>query len=121
MTNTNVIPFPKTSKQSDVPSPQQAFEKILEAKEDEIDILVDIMCASMIDLLIDSGFPVANNEMVAKDLCLVVESIRSLINRFYDLDHPFNELSQSCFEIKDDQIIFNSPKLVKLKEDLSKE
>ena len=49
-------------------------------------------------------------DMNMKDGALIVESIRSLLCKYYDIEHPFHAFANACFEqVDDDRIIFIAP------------
>jgi hypothetical protein len=108
MTSNNVIKFPREP-QSLVPTPQEARQNLHDMNEEDIEIIVNMVCSSLLDKLTSAGFPVNGELDNVKDICFIMESVRSLISKCYDVDHPFQAFAEECFEVVDDNIVFNSP------------
>lgn len=109
MTDTsNIIPFPKTS--GNVPEPSEVFSRLTEAKGDEIETIIDMICSDILDTFNNAGFPVVDDIAALPDVCFVLESVRSLVEKYYDIEHPFHKIAENCFQFEGDKLIFTNPK-----------
>lgn len=101
-----VIPFPKKSK---TPNPKEAYENLFAQREDEIEIIVDMICSTLIENIESAGFS-ATDDGTLKELCFALESIRALICKYYNIEHSFHDMARHCFQLKDGNLVFTNPK-----------
>lgn len=105
---TNVILFPKVT--ANVPPPSEVFSRLTEVKEDEIEIIVDMICSNILDTFENAGFQTGTDITTIQDVCFLLESVRSLVEKFYGIHHPFHDLSGHCFRFQDEKLVFTNPK-----------
>jgi len=112
----NVIHFPRSPKRQladNIPSIEEAFTNLQIMKEDEMEAVVEMICANYIDTLEMAGFDVTSEPNVMMEVCFMMESVRSIISKYYGIEHSFQELANECFEIKDGKLLFLEPTFVR--------
>jgi len=99
--NNNVIQFPKEK----IQTPTQYDEKILSSnildiKINHINEALMIILPSLFNNIDIAGFPPSEaiGDDDVKDINLIVESLRSLLCKYYDVKHPFQDLAENVFE-----------------------
>jgi hypothetical protein len=101
----NVIPFPIKNK---IPAPadlDEVGEKIAQVKNHHINetlqavvpILFSYLESAGFDFDVDDEEDVINDPNI-KDAAFVVESIRSILCKYHNMDHPFQQISEHIFE-----------------------
>ena len=101
----NVIPFPIKNK---IPAPvdlDEVSEKIAQVKNHHINetlqavvpILFSYLESAGFDFDVDDEEDVINDPNI-KDAAFVVESIRSILCKYHNMDHPFQQISEHIFE-----------------------
>ena len=94
-----IIKFPRTNKRLDdidLPSLDELQQEEIENTEMAIDKATEIIAGAAIERLMMIGYPVKVQH--GKDICMMVESIRSLMHRYYDKEHCFHPLADMSFE-----------------------
>ncbi len=107
----NVIKFPKQKidQETSIPSIEHLKEVALAVKEEQVEEATDIMTNIIIEQFIQAGFPISENDNAIKDLCFLLESTKSLLCKYYGIDHPFHAFADACFLKKEDDLIFIAP------------
>lgn len=102
----NIIQFPPRENFRNIP-PQN-----IEEVNDQIDTLKHIHVQESIEMVIPILFnnlailgfdPDENDHFLIKDGSLVVESVRSFLNKFYGINHPLQIISENLFETIDEE------------------
>lgn len=97
----NIIYFPKEKliNESFVDE-EYLSSNVLEVKINHINELLSVIVPILFNNIENGCFPNfdVNEDSDIKDVNLVVESIRSLICKYYNISHPFQELSENLFE-----------------------
>ena len=109
----NVIQFPVQKRPGADPAPdiEQAQNILGQQFEDKISGTSDLLALLLMEHLNEAGFAVDGSEQTLKELCFCVESIKSLLCKYYGIDHPFHPFAEACFEVQEDsQIYFHEPK-----------
>ena len=102
-----IIQFPVKNKLLDL------MERVeLEQQQDPVEISVDkateILGASFVDHLVSLGYPIQKTH--TKDICFVIESMRSLVKKFYGQEHAFQPLAKMSFHTASNgAMTFSSP------------
>lgn len=105
--NNNVIEFPLKNKNR-VDSLSAAAGVML-VKLNHIDETLGMILPQLFNNIELAGFniiPEYENEsnQYVKDVALIIESIKSLLAKYYQLRHPFQELSENVFCFDDDSL-----------------
>lgn len=107
----NIIAFPIRNKS--VPSPptiEEVKENILTQKEEQIEEISEILANLLLEQIANVGFHLSNDDKTVKELCFCMESLKALMCKYYDIEHPFHAFADACFEqVDDDRIIFIAP------------
>ena len=111
----NIIPFPKAHVKQGGGSPQPPnLEEVREAIQFQKELDIEETCAIFSTFLVEqltmAGYQF--NGLHAKDLCLIFESIRSLLHKYHDLEHPLHELVEKSFTITPEGVHFFAPRIV---------
>lgn len=112
----NVITFPRSPKQQlidNVPSIEEAFTNLQIMKEDEMETVVEMLCSAYIDTLEMAGFNVTQEANVMNEVCFMMEAVRSIISKYYGIDHAFQDLAAECFQVVDGKLLFLEPTFVR--------
>lgn len=119
METNNVIQFPVQPK--NMLNLDNLHEELQNKKEMHVELATDILANMFLDSLVDVGFQLSNNPKMVKDVCLCMETIKSLVCKYYDQPHVFHELAEACFVVNTDteDIDFISPTIVFPKENNS--
>jgi|TARA_R110000851_G_scaffold141324_2_gene279181 hypothetical protein len=97
----NVIPFPKENIQKNEEFDEKILSSnILDIKVNHINEALMIILPSIFNNIDLAGFPPSDSieEDDVKDINLIVESLRSLLCKYYDVSHPFQNLAEKVFE-----------------------
>lgn len=104
----NIIVFPIMRRDTPVMTIEDANESITMARHYHIQETIANIAPILFSQLEVSGFNVEDEEESdLKDGALIIEAIRSLMCRSYDLYHPFQILSENVFsaEVENDSSI----------------
>lgn len=106
---TNVIQFPKPKRGA----PPQSLEEIQSEIEMSRQIHIDDTLSGVSEIFLTSlelnGFALElDNEKYSKEVALVFESIRSLLYKYYDMEYPFQSLSQRIFTLQENGYVLYS-------------
>lgn len=84
----NVLFFPETNR---VKSVDDVYSKIQNVKNTHIDESLELIIPMLINqfMLLGFNFDYMNN---AKDISLIAESIKSLLMKYYDMNHPIQSI-----------------------------
>jgi hypothetical protein len=88
---TNVVAFPYERRQQKIIN---EFEKL----DNGIMDLSDDILTEILTILYEEGYSF-NVDDYESDVCFVFESIRSLVCKLNNIEHPMHELSQDLFDI----------------------
>lgn len=107
MNETNVIMFPIEKKPvpHEPPSINEVQQILHNQKQAELLDLTEILGNIVIDQLHSAGLTVMQNEEATKDVCFFLESLKSLLYKHYQLEHPFQHFADQCFVYNDDDKI----------------
>lgn len=84
---------------------EEKFDEIVSEQEEldyNITALATDLTIDIADALHSYGYNVIDNSK-GHDLMMVVEAIRSLAYRTVDVDYPLHKVSESAFEIEDEE------------------
>lgn len=107
MNETNVIQFPVQKKPipHELPSIDQVQQILHNQKQAELSDLTEVLGNIVIDQLHSAGLTVMQNDEATKDVCFFLESLKSLLYKHYQLEHPFQHFAEQCFVYNDDDNI----------------
>lgn len=99
----NVVQFP-ISPERQVPTIEQIKSNIDDHKQNEVDQATELLSNMLLESISVAGFPLdASSDSTAKHLCFCMEALRSLVCRFYNVDHEFHPLAEHLFVVDDQQ------------------
>jgi hypothetical protein len=105
----NVVRFPVERQNAPPQSIEEMQDSISIMRKEHVDNLMDMMIPSVLMLFETNGMDV-ETEAYMKDSALVIESIKALMYKYYNLEHPLNFIADTCFDIKmnaDDSVSYN--------------
>ena len=93
----NVIRFPKAK----MNTPPQSLDDMIADMErmrlDHADEVASSMIPQLIGLFMANGIDVDQHEYI-KDVSMIVESTKSLLYKYMNIEHPFHEMVESVFD-----------------------
>ena len=106
----NIIKFPISNKRIDVLKEikkEDIEDKILELKLTHIGEALILILPNLFNNIdtVASNYADLENFNDVKDINLIAESIKSLLYKYYNIKHPFQELSEKVFSVSDDNEI----------------
>lgn len=121
----NIINFPKEkiSQREQVPKDINEIKINVDSmKYTHIQETISVITPMIFQQLSVAGFDIIdddNEETSLKDGAFLVETIRSILHRYYDLPHPFQKISESVFTIQENGVLLVADELcISLKEPL---
>lgn len=108
----NVIQFPK----SKLNTPPQTIEEMVadidRLRRETADEISGNMIPQIIGMFMSQGVDIDQHEYI-KDVSMIVESMKSLLYKYFSIEHPFHEMIESVFEFSynDDDTVAYSYKL----------
>jgi ABC-type uncharacterized transport system involved in gliding motility auxiliary subunit len=96
----NVILFPGF-KREDAP-PQnldEIVDKVTQTRKEHVAGVMNDMIPDIINMFGAYGVDI-NDDKYVKDVALVMEGIKSLLHRQYNLEHPFHNMVDNIFEFR---------------------
>jgi hypothetical protein len=96
----NVILFPGV-KLGEAP-PQnldEIHDKVIQTRKEHVAGVMNDMVPDIINMFGAYGVDI-NDDKYIKDVALVMESIKALLHRQYNLEHPFHNMSDTIFEFR---------------------
>lgn len=96
----NVILFPGF-KREDAP-PQnldEIHDKVTQTRKEHVAGVMNDMIPDIINMFGAYGVDI-NDDKYVKDVALVMEGIKSLLHRQYNLEHPFHNMVDNIFEFR---------------------
>jgi hypothetical protein len=99
MSTSNIIPFPKQNiniqKQTSIEEIKNNIEMM---RHYHIQETIANLAPIIFNQLEIAGFPISNEEETdIKDGAFIIESLRSLMCKYYDIYHPFQQISDGVF------------------------
>lgn len=93
----NVVIFPKSKREgSPIQNHDELIEKVMEARKDHIEYLVDEVMSAVFQRCADEGFDLTKDSSV-KPTCLLVEALRSSLLSTCGLEHPLQLTAEQIF------------------------
>lgn len=108
----NIIIFPRQKELPPLPIPASDInvkENVQNLYRNNIDSVVAVLTDFILDQLAVAGFRFDfTTDEYLKDLCLVVESLKSILYKYYQMDHKLQKISEEIFEKKDNIVSYKS-------------
>ncbi len=107
----NVIEFPRTSKRVHDNVPPLSLEKVKEnldvLKHSHIQETISIIAPILFQNLSLAGFELIDEDDASsiKDSAFLIEAIRSILFKFYGLEHPFQKISENVFKTEENGLL----------------
>lgn len=96
--NDNVVQFPKEYNGPEVSSAEEVEKNTKLMKHYHIQETISVLAPMIFNQLEIAGFVLEDeNEEDIKHGALIVEALRSIMCRCYDLEHPFQKISEQVF------------------------
>lgn len=105
----NVIEFPrdKMGSPNRLPTAENVKENIDAVKMMHIQETISLIAPLLFQQLSMAGFEIddEDNEDSYKDSAFLIESLRSILFRYYELDHPFQKISENVFKSEENGLL----------------
>jgi len=97
--NNNIIQFPKTPKNTNNLTVETVKSNIDDVKQFHINETISAIIPSMLQQMSLAGFDIAEeeNDVTIKDGAFLVEAMKSMLCRHYNIFHPFQKIADSIF------------------------
>ena len=107
MVANNVIQFPKNKKKYNPVVVEELPASINAAKHNHVNEVLSFVIPQLFKNMELSGFDVVPEfeddiDLNLKDSAFIVEAIRSLLLKCFDIRHPFQDIADNIFTVKDD-------------------
>lgn len=104
----NVIYFPKKYQMPPFPEVPNAVDikaNVDNLYKNNIEAVIPPLVDFILDQLVAAGFKLDfTTDQYLKELCMVVESLKGLLYKYYSLDHPLQGISDTLFVV-DDKVV----------------
>lgn len=97
MDSNNVIAFPKSKSTKQPPSLEEISNNMSMIKHVHIGETLGLVAPMLFEQLALAGFDFQDEGEDLKFGAFVVEAIRAMLMRSYDMPHPFQEIAESVF------------------------
>lgn len=94
----NIIPFPKGKKGSPPQSIEESIAEINLVRSERIDDMLSELIPMVLSILHTSGFDVYDLQY-AKDNAMLFESLKALMMKIYNMDHPLHPVAETIFSV----------------------
>ena len=104
-----IILFPKGKFNTPPQSVEEMVADIERLRQDAADDVATIMIPQIISIFMSNGID-ADQHKYIKDVSMIVECCKSLLYKYYEIDHPFHEMIESVFEFSyndDDTVAYS--------------
>jgi hypothetical protein len=116
MISNNVILFPKNRTKSDnfvYVSEEEIHNQIEYLKHKHVQDTIANIAPLIFQQLSDDGFDIMDDEDIesVKMGAFLVESLRSILYKYYDIEHPFQKISDNVFKVEENGLLSMSDTL----------
>lgn len=113
----NIIFFPGMKRESPPQTIEEIVDRVTQTRKEHVDSVLYDLVPELMHLFGSYGLDVSSNENI-KDVAMIMESIKSMIMRQYNLSHPFHEMVDNIFDFSynDDSTVAYTYKLPEDKE-----
>lgn len=110
MSDQKVVKFPRLDDSPPL-TREQIQESVSDLYEEHIDSTLDPIVHILFDNMGAAGFPLNySTGALDKDIALVVESIRSLMLKYYQREHKLQAVASELFDMDGETVIFKTDK-----------
>lgn len=96
----NVIVFPGFRREDAPPQNlDEIVDKVTQTRKEHVAGVMNDMIPDIINMFGAYGVDI-NDDKYVKDVALVMEGIKSLLHRQYNLEHPFHNMVDNIFEFR---------------------
>ena len=96
----NVILFPGFRREDAPPQNlEEIVDKVTQTRKEHVAGVMNDMIPDVINMFGAYGVDI-NDDKYVKDVALVMEGIKSLLHRQYNLEHPFHNMVDNIFEFR---------------------
>ena len=96
----NVILFPGFRREDAPPQNlDEIVDKVTQTRKEHVAGVMNDMIPDIINMFGAYGVDI-NDDKYVKDVALVMEGIKSLLHRQYNLEHPFHNMVDNIFEFR---------------------
>ncbi len=105
MNESTVVLFPNSKRETPPQSLEEIQAHIEQVRQNHVEELCDTMAQDIFELLMEYGVTF-NDEYgmlpeYYKDAAMIIESVRSILNRKMELNHFFHDYAEKLFDIKE--------------------
>jgi hypothetical protein len=93
----NVVLFPGFKRESPPQTVEEIVDKVTQTRKEHVEGVMADLIPEFIHLFGSYGLDVSSDEYI-KDVAMIMESVKSMISRQYNLDHPFHKMVDNIFD-----------------------
>lgn len=93
----NVILFPGMKRDAAPQNMEEILDKVTQTRKEHVNMVLNDMIPEIIHMFGAYGVDI-NDDKYVKDVAMIMESTKSLLNRQYNLEHSFHKMVDNIFE-----------------------
>jgi len=93
----NVVLFPGSKRESPPQSVEEIVDRVTQTRKEHVEGVMMDLIPDLIHMFGSYGLDVSSDEYI-KDVAMIMESIKSMISRQYNLEHPFHSMVDNIFD-----------------------
>lgn len=109
----NVVQFPGAKRNTPPQNIEEVKSNLDAVRQVHIEEAMNLVASVLFDHLSLAGFTFSaeDNEDI-KDVALLLEALRSLLSKYHNIEHPFQDLSDELFTLQDNGTVLCSEEAI---------
>lgn len=93
----NVVLFPGFKRESPPQSIEEIVDRVTQTRKEHIEGVLNDLIPELIHMFGSYRLDVSSDEYI-KDVAMIMESIKSMVSRQYNVEHPFHSMVDNIFD-----------------------
>jgi aspartyl-tRNA synthetase len=109
----NVVQFPGAKRNTPPQNIEEVKSNLDAVRQVHVEEAMSLIATVLFDNMAVAGFSfdAEDNESI-KDVALLLESLRSLLSKYHNIDHPFQLLSEELFTLQENGTVICSKQVL---------
>jgi hypothetical protein len=109
----NVVQFPGAKRNTPPQNIEEVKSNLDAVRQVHVEEAMSLIATVLFDNMAVAGFSfdAEDNESI-KDVALLLESLRSLLSKYHNIDHPFQVLSEELFTLQENGTVICSKQVL---------